>query len=406
MFYNIEKCTNPYIMKDGRIFTCGQCQLCKRKKSQEWTARVIHEINTTPGKKAVFLTLTYNKKNLRLCNKELFIPQAEGDKGGNLDKEDMKNFLKRLRKKLDKHEIKIKYLYCGEYGGLRKRPHYHALLIGVTAQDLQKLAIDVEKIWGLGYVDVDTKPITEKAIKYVLGYVRKKIGNVNEKYDEIGRIKPYQRQSQGMGYTWAVKNAKMWTTTGSITVDNYQQSIPRYYKNKIYEQEGIKIRYSNTTTYVIDNGVIGTAVNKNNYKIIRNEDGIFTKEIRAKQLEGELKNIDSYSTVYNGIDIPFYRNKAIQTYNDGTREHNSLYTSYLGYGRSYMEQFLSKHRFSETTSEEIEMKKIPRNRRQPNIQWIERETQEKMRGVALNKEAEMLKSPFGKRDRIDAYDTE
>lgn len=402
MIETLEKCVHPYILKDGRIFKCGQCQLCKRSKSQEWTARVIHELNTMPNKKAVFVTLTYHPKFLPKCDKSVFIPQAIKDRGGNLCKEDMVKFMKRLRKITDKMNRKIKYIYCGEYGGLNKRPHYHAIIMGIDAEEAQKMQI--AKLWGKGIVDIDKRLVDSKAIKYVLGYVRKKIGQEDEVYEEIGRIKPYQRQSQGLGKTWALRNVKSWALTGSICVDDYQQAIPRYYREKVHEKEGVKIKYSSISIQEFQGFTI-TKINKNNYKVVRNVYGTFTREIRQNQLQKTLSNIDNHKHINNyDVDYDYYKSILFNQYKEQFKNHYKLYKDFIDSGRDLQllgEQLTKKN----VRDGGYELEKRNKKRTRKYIPYIDEriasiEDQKKMRSVAKNKELEYLTSPFGWRDKL------
>ena len=60
-----------------------------------------------------FLTLTYDEANL--------------PRHGQLLKRDLQLFFKRLRKLMGP----FRYVACGEYGDLRRRPHFHVALFGV-----------------------------------------------------------------------------------------------------------------------------------------------------------------------------------------------------------------------------------------------------------------------------------
>lgn len=93
---------------------CGKCALCKEKKSREWSFRALCENNTSISE-PYFVTLTYN-------------PRCVPKQG--LSKKDVQLFLKRLRIRLDRLNIKhnIRYFAVGEYGKKCKRPHYHLIL--------------------------------------------------------------------------------------------------------------------------------------------------------------------------------------------------------------------------------------------------------------------------------------
>lgn len=90
---------------------CGQCMECRLAYSREWAIRITHEAATHD--RNCFLTLTYDDVCLPLY--------------GQLVKRDLQLFFKRLRK----CGFKFRYVACGEYGELRRRPHFHVALFGV-----------------------------------------------------------------------------------------------------------------------------------------------------------------------------------------------------------------------------------------------------------------------------------
>lgn len=89
---------------------CGRCEQCMNEKANNWVIRNYYESQNT--KKAAFITLTYADNPKILIKKHL------------------QDFFKRFRRHLEYHyNIKnIRYFGCGEYGTLRGRPHYHAII--------------------------------------------------------------------------------------------------------------------------------------------------------------------------------------------------------------------------------------------------------------------------------------
>jgi len=389
----LENCVDPVVTKNKRVFPCGKCQICRAQKSSEWTTRAYHELITQ--KKAIFITLTYDSKNMTKCEKTKFKKQCKEDKGGNLVKEDMRKFFKSLRQRLGTR-TKIKYIYCGEYGGERRRPHYHAIIYGIEATE--EVKVIVNRSWGRGYVDMPTNKINEKIIKYVLGYVRKKIGTENEKYEEIGRVKPYQRQSQGLGKEWAEKNVKQWAEKMSIGMDGRQKPIPRYYVKKIHEMEGYKIRYTTkiTTVYYIEGMRCDREIiNKNNYKVVKNREGRYTKKmeeaIEVKIKLAEIKNKEYYKEIKIDV-VRIYEEKRKRR--EQEREQNDEWYEHCS---NLAEEIIEKMLYKEYYRNEI--KKEGKYRVEEKI--MSNEIWNKINGKAKNKEASMLKSPYGMRDKIE-----
>lgn len=97
-----------------------------------------------------------------------------------VSKRDLQLFFKRLRKLIAPR--KIRYYACAEYGDKRGRPHYHAIIFGLSLSD-QKL---VEQAWGLGFVSVDKVELG--SIAYVAGYVSKKFIHSKE-FEFTGEVK-------------------------------------------------------------------------------------------------------------------------------------------------------------------------------------------------------------------------
>ena len=100
-----------------------------------------------------FVTLTYDDAHLPA--------------GAVLQKKDVQNWLKFLRKVL--HPRRIRYFLVGEYGEQFERPHYHVILYGVNVAE----SVVISRTWTKGLSHVGT---AERAsLSYVCGYVLKKM---------------------------------------------------------------------------------------------------------------------------------------------------------------------------------------------------------------------------------------
>lgn len=395
-------CTNPTILQNNAIFACGKCELCRAKRAQEWKVRATHELITQ--KKAIFITLTYRPKNLPKVDKSKFIPMCHEDKGGNLNPRDVSLFIKRLRKYLGS-EQPIKYIYCGEYGGLRKRPHYHMIIYGINYSP--ELAQKVQDLWGLGYVDVDKNKITTHAIQYVLGYVRKKINDIQDDavYNKIGRLRPYQRQSQGIGKDWAVKNAQTWAATGTVCIEQYQNPIPRYYVKTILKKEGETVKYTCTSRYIFPENAIDIKKNHNNYKTIPNLDASLTRSIITRRLYAPHHFINTLDNKYQ--DFRYNKSRILSEiwkqakyYIKKTRDD---YTKVLHY-KNEKESNYSNNKLREafaTIHTRHGAYDANRFRNGIDNDYISKETQEKMRDIAHNCSYLRQSSPYGHRNKID-----
>lgn len=161
--------------------------------------------------KSVFLTLTFNPEN---------VPEQ-------IDKRDLQLYFKRVRKELGKR--KIKYYACGEYGEKKNRPHYHAIIFGVSAFGKDKELL--KEAWPYGFVYTGT--VTYQSCRYVAKYIQKKYNN-DRRIKEYGdRNIPFQLQSQGIGKQFALDNSDRLREELKIPFDGIKHGLPRYYRKKL-----------------------------------------------------------------------------------------------------------------------------------------------------------------------------
>ena len=219
------QCTNPVVVtlnrpKSGRVAMkgnedrvlrapCGHCLACRIQRTREWATRLYHE--ASEWEKTGFLTLTYDDEHL---------PWK-----GSLFPRDWQTFMKRLRKD---YGLPVKYYMCGEYGPLHLRPHFHAVMYGLSRaeQDLVKNA------WGKGRVGIGM--ITYDACAYVASYVNgKKYGGELAK-SRLGNLLPeFQLLSKGIGERWCIANENYLKWNQLVTVKGKPVGIPRYYVKKL-----------------------------------------------------------------------------------------------------------------------------------------------------------------------------
>lgn len=133
---------------DSLRLPCGGCIGCRTARAREWALRCTLEQSEHDAQ--CWVTLTYADEYLppTLC-----LPH-----------------LQRYVRSLRKRRGPLRYFAAGEYGERTYRPHYHAILFGVSEQERAVL----EEAWPHGFVRVD--PLTPAAISYVAGYCSKKIG--------------------------------------------------------------------------------------------------------------------------------------------------------------------------------------------------------------------------------------
>lgn len=214
------KCTNPQYIeqrnKEGEKFTrlvpCRSCIMCKKAIANQWAQRILYESSLYNGENC-FITLTYNDENVKQ----------------HLDETHTRNFLKRLRKKIE--PTKIKYFYCGEYGETTLRPHYHFILMGYLPKDLYIHHIDngkniyssktLDNLWTYGFNQVGS--LKKESIYYTCGYILKNL-NAGAEYQDT-----FRRMSLGLGKEYAIKNK-------DTLIEKYKRreiNLPRYLVEKL-----------------------------------------------------------------------------------------------------------------------------------------------------------------------------
>lgn len=202
---------------------CGRCMGCRIAKRREWSVRILHELSTYKGE-GVFITLTYRDELLPI--------------NGSLEPRHLMLFWKRLRKYYKTK--KLRYYACGEYGETTKRPHYHAIVFGLTLADLEGtrknnkiISLVLNDLWIYGYNVIGT--VTNDSAQYVAGYIEKKLNGdmAVEEYEKRGVIAPFSRMSQGIGGKYAAENAAQIIENLDITINGNHVGIPRYYKLKL-----------------------------------------------------------------------------------------------------------------------------------------------------------------------------
>lgn len=206
---------------DGLLVPCGKCFQCRIQKRQEWTIRMIHELDSWES--SSFITLTYDDEHCPPFH--------------SLVKKDLQKFFKRLRKRLSYDDRKIKYYACGEYGDQTHRPHYHAIIFGLAPTEKRTL----EKVWPFGFVH--TGIAEPDSIRYVAQYIDKKLtgDEAIKEYTDKNREAVFRILSQGIGKEFVKKNKEQILRNEKITHHGRPYPFPRYYI-KLLEMENSTFR--------------------------------------------------------------------------------------------------------------------------------------------------------------------
>lgn len=190
---------------------CGGCLGCRTSRARHWALRCTLELRDHD--QACWATLTYNDD---------YLPPT-------LQKQALPGWLKRLRARVP--EQRLRFFGSGEYGEQNGRPHYHAILYGIS----QREEAIIRDCWPYGFSRVD--PISPAAIAYVAGYCAKKVGWRLDYHDrecvdpETGEVyrhqPPFVLMSRRPGI--GANARKHWQSWRKTAVHNQQEiSVPRY----------------------------------------------------------------------------------------------------------------------------------------------------------------------------------
>lgn len=207
------QCIRPiYLVKRDLVVPCGKCGFCLATRRSDWATRIEYESRRWYNAK--FITLTYEDKYLVYRNG---ISQ--------LDKRDLQNYFKRLRK----GGVRLRYFAVGEYGSHTGRPHYHVLLFTDHPEK------DIRAGWDKGIVHVGS--VTQASISYCLKYI------INSKAKGMihGRVAAFAVMSRkpGLGHNYLSPAMIEWHKDGRknhVLVGGEKRHLPRYYKTKIFSK--------------------------------------------------------------------------------------------------------------------------------------------------------------------------
>lgn len=169
----------------------------------------------------VFVTLTYKEA-----------PES-------LNYVDYPLFMRRLRKARGY----ARFFCAGEYGEENARPHYHAVLFGVSFGDGVYLgkspagfrlyrSDELSALWKLGHCSYGD--VTFNSAAYVARYVMKKVTGDASEAHYAGRMPEFCRMSlkPGIGERWLDKYWSDVFPQGKVVSRGHLANAPRYYRKK------------------------------------------------------------------------------------------------------------------------------------------------------------------------------
>lgn len=289
-------CLHPFTTKDGYSVPCGKCKECRARLARHWSFRLQKEMDFSLF--TFFCTFTYDDEYLPI--RESLV----SDKGETLEKlhyskhyystpdgviplkerfdspkmatgleileyyhnthdcavvskKDCFHFIRSMRNDLRDKGYKFKYWLAAEYGSIRQRPHYHALIF-VRDGKLEFWIDFIKKHWVYGLSDVQLAN-DSAAVNYTNKYMRKLSPT------PFGCVKPFRIMSNKLGSEWLDKYGYSLEQLGSNNCfatfpDGSKTSIPRYYRKRLFPNESglyndLKVKQQNIKDYEKNKGI-------------------------------------------------------------------------------------------------------------------------------------------------------
>lgn len=162
----------------GRFRPCGQCLACRVNIRRCRTFRILAESQC--HEHSSFGTLTYDEDHVP------WVLDVDGAPVQTLRYRDVQLYFKRLRKS----GLQFRYFVCGEYGDRTRRPHYHPVVFGPPADEVEDAS---RAAWKLSAPErVQFEPLTAQGAAYVAGYTMKKLAGADDY-----RLSPHQEPEKG-----------------------------------------------------------------------------------------------------------------------------------------------------------------------------------------------------------------
>lgn len=213
---------------------CGQCVECRLARSLQWAVRCMHEKQL--HSESAFVTLTYDDEHVP-ADRSLSVREHQ-------------LFMKRFRKR---YGDGVRFYMCGEYGELRRRPHYHYLFFNRdfgdkkfyrTSKGGMRLytSESLSELWPMGFNVVGE--VTLESCAYVARYICDKItgAKASDHYQYVdgdGVVHPLVPEfttgsrRPGLGADWYKQFGRHSLLSGDHCVlDGKRVRVPRFYDSR------------------------------------------------------------------------------------------------------------------------------------------------------------------------------
>jgi len=217
---------------------CGKCPECQKDYYTQWAVRGSRELARWPS--SVFITLTYSPEHLPPDN--------------SLDKKAIQDFIKRVKRHFrSTKENPIRQTYCGEYGELTGRPHYHAILYNCDFADKKKHYVSpqghqvftsdlLNRLWPFGHAEFGFA--LPGSIAYIYKYILKKKSRKEKEQPLIIErdgityevAHEFVESSRNPGIGAALRGSDS-LKKGFLANDGVKQKIPKYYMEDLKKSD-------------------------------------------------------------------------------------------------------------------------------------------------------------------------
>lgn len=192
-------CQNPTTLPDGTIVACRRCRVCNDNQTNDWVGRCLAESRTAVATHSVTLTYGRDKDGVDRHERTAVLTYS-----------DVQLWLKRLRKA----GYPLRYLIAGEYGKLKGRAHWHAIIFWQDRVPPLKLYQRYwDDFWPHGH-QVWKKP-TPTHVKYCCKYIRK------DQKDEQAQTKFVVSKVPHIGAHYFAQRALEHVKQGNPPLDRY-----------------------------------------------------------------------------------------------------------------------------------------------------------------------------------------
>lgn len=209
---------------------CGKCPECQKDYYTNWATRGYYELKKWQS--SIFITLTYSEENL--------------PKDKSLSKCEVQRFIKRVKKHFGScRSNPIRQTYCGEYGSITQRPHYHVILYNCEFSDKRPhrksetghdifTSATLQKLWPYGFSEFGYA--TPASVAYIYKYILKKKTRKEKKQPLVIEVDGFTYEvahefvesSRNPGIGAHLKESES-IKKGYLSVDGVRKKLPKYY---------------------------------------------------------------------------------------------------------------------------------------------------------------------------------